>query len=88
MTTRLNPYITFGGNAREAMEFYESVFGGELTVNTWGEQPDMPGNRPEMHDKLMHSRTWRHTFLTFHFPRRKTTALTTASVEKAIVTAR
>lgn len=55
MTTRLNPYITFGGNAREAMEFYQSVFGGELDVSTWGEMPDMPGNSPEMHDKLMHS---------------------------------
>jgi len=55
MVTRLNPYITFGGNAREAMEFYQSVFGGELDVSTWGEMPDMPGNSPEMHDKLMHS---------------------------------
>ncbi len=55
MTTRLNPYITFGGNAREAMEFYQSVFGGELEVNTWSEQPDMPGYNPDMHDKLMHS---------------------------------
>ena len=55
MVTRLNPYITFGGNAREAMEFYQSVFGGELGVNTWAEQPDMPGNSPEMHDKIMHS---------------------------------
>jgi PhnB protein len=28
MVTRLNPYIAFGGNAREAMEFYQSEFGG------------------------------------------------------------
>jgi PhnB protein len=55
MVTRLNPYITFGGNAREAMEFYRSVFGGQLDVSTWAEQPDMPGNSPEMHDKVMHA---------------------------------
>ena len=28
MPTRLNPYIAFDGNAREAMEFYRDVFGG------------------------------------------------------------
>ena len=55
MVTRLNPYIAFSGNAREAMEFYQSVFGGELDISTWGEMPDMPGNSPEMSDKLMHS---------------------------------
>ena len=31
MTTRLDPYLSFRDNAREAMDFYESVFGGELT---------------------------------------------------------
>ena len=30
MTTKLNPYLGFRDNAREAMEFYHSVFGGEL----------------------------------------------------------
>ena len=55
MVTRLNPYITFGGNAREAMEFYQSALGGELTVSTWSEMPDMPGNSPQMADKLMHA---------------------------------
>ena len=37
MASRLNPYIGFDGTAREAMEFYKEVFGGELTVNTFGE---------------------------------------------------
>ena len=55
MVTRLNPYITFGGNAREAMEFYRTVFGGELDVNTWAEQPGMPGSSPDMNDKVMHA---------------------------------
>ena len=37
------------------MEFYQSVFGGELDVSTWREMPDMPGYTPDMADKLMHS---------------------------------
>jgi len=32
MTSRLNPYITFAGTAREAMEFYQSALGGELAM--------------------------------------------------------
>ena len=28
----LNPYLNFDGNAREAIEFYQGVFGGELNV--------------------------------------------------------
>lgn len=35
MQTKLNPYISFKDNAREAMEFYRSVFGGKLTVSTF-----------------------------------------------------
>ena len=37
MTSRLNPYLGFRDNAREAMEFYHSVFGGELTSSTFAE---------------------------------------------------
>lgn len=37
MSSRLNPYLNFGSNAREAMEFYRSVFGGDLTVMTFGQ---------------------------------------------------
>ncbi len=52
MASRLNPYISFNGNAREAMQFYNDVFGGTLTVNTFGEfgAPD-----PAYADKVMHS---------------------------------
>lgn len=35
----LNPYISFKNTTREAMEFYHSVLGGELTVSTFGEMP-------------------------------------------------
>ncbi|HEX5039647.1 MAG TPA: VOC family protein [Candidatus Limnocylindria bacterium] len=37
MTSRLNPYISFDGSAKEAMEFYRGVFGGELALTTYGE---------------------------------------------------
>jgi PhnB protein len=37
MASRLNPYLSFRDSAREAMEFYQQVLGGELTINTFGE---------------------------------------------------
>ena len=37
MASRLNPYINFKDSARSAMEFYQSVLGGELVVNTFGD---------------------------------------------------
>jgi PhnB protein len=54
MASRLNPYISFNGNARDAMEFYRGVFGGELTVSTFGEfgMPAGPGSDNVMHAQL------------------------------------
>lgn len=37
MSSRLNPYISFGDNAREALTFYQQVLGGDLTISTFGE---------------------------------------------------
>ncbi len=37
MQTKLNPYINFKNNARQAMEYYHSVFGGELKMSTFKE---------------------------------------------------
>jgi PhnB protein len=51
MASRLNPYISFRDNAREALEFYKSVFGGALNMNTFGEYGDK--SAPEA-DKIMH----------------------------------
>ena len=51
MASLLNPYISFRDNAREAMEFYKSVFGGTLTVNTFGEY----GAEGADADKIMHA---------------------------------
>ena len=54
MASRLNPYISFDGNARQAMEFYKDVFGGNLTINTFGEygDKDAPGADKIMHGQL------------------------------------
>ncbi|AWB96973.1 hypothetical protein DCE93_12310 [Agromyces badenianii] len=53
MMVTLNPYLNFRDNAKEAMEFYQSVFGGELTSSTFAEygQADNPADA----DKIMHS---------------------------------
>ena len=53
MTAQLNPYITFAGTAREAMEFYQSALGGELATNTFGEYgASGPGSDQIMHANL------------------------------------
>ncbi|MFF2507520.1 VOC family protein [Streptomyces sp. NPDC058067] len=53
MASRLNPYISFSGDAKQAMEFYKEVFGGDLAINTFGAfGSDTP---PGFADKVMHS---------------------------------
>jgi PhnB protein len=52
MTAILNPYLHFRDTAKAAMEFYHGVFGGELTVTTFGESGDpYPGEG----EKVMHA---------------------------------
>jgi PhnB protein len=53
MASRLNPYISFQDNARQAMEYYKTVFGGDLRVNTFGEF-GQAGGTPDA-DKIMHA---------------------------------
>lgn len=53
MGSRLNPYISFAGNARQAMEFYKDVLGGTLTMNTFGEFGGSPSAGDA--DKIMHA---------------------------------
>jgi PhnB protein len=55
MASVLNPYISFDGDARQAMEFYKSVFGGTLTSNTFGEfgAADGPAADQIMHSQLV-----------------------------------
>lgn len=53
MGSRLNPYLTFQGNAREAMEFYRDVLGGTLQVTTFAEG-GLPADGDDA-SKVMHS---------------------------------
>jgi PhnB protein len=53
MSTRLNPYLSFRDNAKEAMGFYQSVFGGELTLSTFEELH--ASEDPAEQNKIMHS---------------------------------
>ncbi len=52
MASRLNPYISFAGVAKEALEFYKEVLGGNLAVHTYG---DFGSETPPGYgDKIMH----------------------------------
>jgi len=37
MNATLNPYLNFNGDTAEAMRFYQSVLGGELSIQTFGD---------------------------------------------------
>ena len=54
MGSQLNPYLNFNGNARQALEFYASVFGGNLSLNTFAEYgaTDSPDADRIMHGML------------------------------------
>jgi len=54
MTTKLNPYLNFREGTREVMDFYVSVFGGELTSSTFAESGGMGLDESEQ-GKVMHS---------------------------------
>ncbi|MFF5922380.1 VOC family protein [Streptomyces flavochromogenes] len=52
MTTRLNPYLSFSGDAKQALEFYQQALGGDLSLNTYGAfGSDAP---PGFADRIMH----------------------------------
>lgn len=50
--TTLNPYLNFRDTARQALEFYHSVFGGDLTLSSFGEMH--ASQDPAEQDKIMH----------------------------------
>ncbi len=52
MTSQLTPYLTFDGNAREAMSHYHAVLGGELSISTFGDYGQTEGVDP---DGVMHA---------------------------------
>lgn len=51
MASQLNPYLSFSGDARQALEFYKSALGGTLTLHTYGDQGGAPAGHS---DKIMH----------------------------------
>jgi PhnB protein len=53
MSVILNPYLSFRDTARQAIEFYRSVFGGELTISTFAELHGSEDAAEQ--DKVMHS---------------------------------
>ncbi len=53
MQTRLNPYISFKDNTREAMKFYQTVFGGKLAMATFKEYNASQG--PDEDNKIIHA---------------------------------
>ncbi len=63
MQTKLNPYLSFKSNAREAMEFYKSVFGGKLQLNTFKEYH--ASQTPGEDDLIMHAELNAGDALTF-----------------------
>ncbi len=53
MPSQLNPYLSFRDETRAAMEFYKSVFGGELTMATF--QEFHASEDPAEANKIMHA---------------------------------
>ena len=53
MSIGLTPYLRFAGDAKEAMEFYHQVLGGELSMLTF--QEGMNDNNPAVADLIMHA---------------------------------
>lgn len=53
MAIKLNAYIHFKDNAKEAMEFYHSILGGDFTKSTFGEF--QMSQEPSEANKIMHS---------------------------------
>ncbi|MEK7602901.1 MAG: hypothetical protein AAB459_01475 [Patescibacteria group bacterium] len=58
MQSKLNPYLSFQGNAQEAIEFYKSVFDGKLEMTTFKEG-GVPA-APETENQLMHAMSSYH----------------------------
>lgn len=50
----LNTYLIFRDDARQAMEFYQHVFGGELEIHPFSKFPDMVQD-PDAQNLVMHA---------------------------------
>ena len=54
--TKLTCYLLFGGTCRQAMEFYQSIFGGRLTLTTVGDSPMATMFPHSLHSRVVHAR--------------------------------
>jgi PhnB protein len=63
MQSKLNPYLSFRDNARQAMDFYQTVFGGKLTMNTFKEFH--ASQDPSEDNKIMHAMLEAENGITF-----------------------
>ena len=50
----INSYLNFAGNTEEAFKFYQSVFGGELSIMHFSDTPAGANVPPTVKDKIMH----------------------------------
>jgi PhnB protein len=50
---RLNPYLNFNGDAKVAMEFYHSILGGDLNIQTFGDSGQAKEDSEK--DKVVHA---------------------------------
>lgn len=53
---KLSTYLLLDGTCKEAMEFYESVFGGKLELTKVGDSPMKDAMPPQMHDRVLNAR--------------------------------
>ena len=52
---QINSYLTFSGNCREAMLFYQKCLGGELLLQTIGDSPLAKQMPAKMKDFILHA---------------------------------
>jgi len=51
----INPYLNFAGNTEQAFNFYQSIFGGELSMMRFSDTPEVNQLPPTVKDKIMHA---------------------------------
>lgn len=62
---KISSYLTFNGNCRDAMSFYQRCLGGELTMQTIGESPMSQQFPEQMQDSILHAMISNGAFLLY-----------------------
>jgi PhnB protein len=55
MKNAAQPYLHFTDNCKEAMSFYQGIFGGELEMTVVGDSPAKEHFPKEIHHQILHS---------------------------------